>query len=237
MLAGAAVGLALRSFARPDRRRESLAVAVALVGSGLVGGYDDLYGSTHAKGFRGHLRALRRGQLTSGTIKIVGVGLASLAGAVVNSAAPERGRRPVDVMIETGIDTALSAASANLVNLCDLRPGRAIKAATLLGLGTLGQGGAPVLAAGLGALPNDLAGRSMLGDCGANALGAGLATAASGWPRPARVAALVGVLGLNLASEKYSFTRVIEANPVLHRLDRLGRPPQPVTGTGDRSVR
>jgi UDP-N-acetylmuramyl pentapeptide phosphotransferase/UDP-N-acetylglucosamine-1-phosphate transferase len=65
----------------------------------------------------------------------------------------------------------------------------------------------------------------MLGDCGANALGAGLATAAVAvLPRPARLAALGCVLALNAASERVSFTAVIERTPWLRRLDALGRP-------------
>ena len=68
----------------------------------------------------------------------------------------------------------------------------------------------------------------MLGDCGANALGAGVATAgAATLPRPARLLALAGVVALNLASERVSFTSVIERTPWLRALDQLGREPSP----------
>ena len=83
-----------------------------------------------------------------------------------------------------------------------------------------------MLGAAAGSLPSDLAGRSMLGDCGANALGAGVATAAAyTLPRPARIAGLAAVLALNLASERVSFTAVIERTPLLGRLGwaRSGR--------------
>jgi hypothetical protein len=88
---------------------------------------------------------------------------------------------------------------------------------------------APVGAA-LALLGEDLGERAMLGDAGANALGAllGVAAAAS-LPRPARVALLAGIAGLTAASEKVSFTAVIERTPALKWLDMLGRRPVPAT--------
>jgi UDP-GlcNAc:undecaprenyl-phosphate GlcNAc-1-phosphate transferase len=75
-------------------------------------------------------------------------------------------------------------------------------------------------------LPEDLAERAMLGDCGANALGAMLgAAAAASLPRPARIALLAGIAGLTAASEVVSFTKVIERTPPLRWLDMLGRRP------------
>jgi UDP-GlcNAc:undecaprenyl-phosphate/decaprenyl-phosphate GlcNAc-1-phosphate transferase len=199
------------------------AVAVATAGAAAVGAYDDLAGSAEARGFRGHLAALRRGRVTSGTVKIVGVGLSGLAAAVLLA----RGRSaasPVGRLVDVGLDTALVAGTANLVNLLDLRPGRAAKVVVLLSAPLVRRGGGPALGAALGSLPTDLAARSMLGDCGANALGAAAATAAAGaLPRPARLVALAGVAALNLASERVSFTAVIARTPVLARLDGLGR--------------
>ena len=66
----------------------------------------------------------------------------------------------------------------------------------------------------------------MLGDSGANALGAliGVAVLAR-YDRIGRLAHLVAATALTLASEKVSFTRVIEQTPVLQRLDALGRRP------------
>jgi hypothetical protein len=72
----------------------------------------------------------------------------------------------------------------------------------------------------------------MLGDAGANALGAMLgAAAAAALPRPARVAVLAGIIGLTAASEVVSFTRVIEHTPALRWLDMLGRRPAAQPGT------
>ena len=82
------------------------------------------------------------------------------------------------------------------------------------------------LGAALAVLPADLAERVMLGDCGANSAGALLGLRLAALPeRGARAVLLGAVVALNLASEKVSFTRVIEATPVLRELDRLGRRP------------
>ena len=130
--------------------------------------------------------------------------------------------------LDTLLDGALIAASANLVNLFDLRPGRAVKFALLASAPVLASPAAPLAGPVLGAsaalLSDDLAERSMLGDAGANALGAALGVAAVvRAPRPLRVALLGGVAGLILASERTSFSGVIDRVPVLRRLDRWGR--------------
>jgi hypothetical protein len=65
----------------------------------------------------------------------------------------------------------------------------------------------------------------MLGDAGANALGALLGASAAGLSRPARIALLAGIAGLTAASEKVSFTKVIARTPALNWLDMLGRRP------------
>jgi hypothetical protein len=210
--------------------RERLAVAIAGAGAAAVGSYDDLAGNGGSRGFRGHLGALRKGELTTGAVKIAGIGATGLAAAVVAGRPagtdPEsRGSAVADVVINAG----LIAGSANLLNLFDLRPGRAIKVALLAG-GLLAPSGGTATAAPLAAatalLPEDLGERSMLGDGGANALGAMLgAAAATSLPRPARIAALCVVAGLTAASEVVSFTRVIERTPALHFVDMLGRRP------------
>jgi UDP-GlcNAc:undecaprenyl-phosphate/decaprenyl-phosphate GlcNAc-1-phosphate transferase len=197
------------------------AVALAAAGSGAVGAYDDLRGSGPAKGFRGHLAALRSGTVTSGTVKIAGVGLSAAAASMILGRTSAGG---VIGLADRLVDTALIAGTANFTNLCDLRPGRAAKVTLMLAVGLVRVGAAPVLGAAAGCLPNDLRQKSMLGDCGANALGAAVGTVAAAWlPRPVKLAALLAVVGLNLASERVSFTAVIDRTPTLRWLDHLGR--------------
>ncbi len=249
-LAAGAVLAAAAAPGLPARARAAMITAAAAAAA--CGGYDDLAGGGDRRGFRGHLGALAHGELTTGAVKIGGIGAAGLAaGALL-------GGQPTDVLL----NGALIAGSANLINLFDLRPGRAIKVAvTASGLAVTAPGAAArrrritrplppapggtpagtaagaMLAVPLGAalalLGEDLGERAMLGDAGANALGALLGTAAAaGLGRPARITLLAGVTGLTAASEVVSFTRVIERTPALRWLDELGRRPAPVAAPG-----
>ena len=194
--------------------RADAAMIVAAVGAAAFGAYDDLAGSGDRRGFRGHLGALRHGEVTTGAVKLGGIGVTGILSAVVT------GGPAADVILNAG----LVAGGANLLNLFDLRPGRAIKVAVAIGApGAIGTA-APVAAA-LALLPEDLGERAMLGDAGANALGALLGARAAVLPRSARIAVLAGIAGLTAASEKVSFTKVIERTPALRRLDMLGRRP------------
>jgi hypothetical protein len=189
-------------------------------GAAAFGAYDDLAGSGDRRGFRGHLGALRQGEVTTGAVKLGGIGVTGIVSAAL------AGGSPVDVILNAG----LVAGGANLLNLFDLRPGRAIKVAAASGV-LLGAAGQDSVAAPLGAalalLPEDLGERAMLGDAGANALGAMLGASAAGLSRTGRIALLAGIAGLTAASEKVSFTKVIARTPALNWLDMLGRRPAP----------
>jgi UDP-GlcNAc:undecaprenyl-phosphate GlcNAc-1-phosphate transferase len=216
----------------PARMRAAAIFAGSAAGA--LGAYDDLAGSGDSRGFKGHLSALARGEVTTGAVKILGIGAAGLVAAAL---AGTRARSLRGALLDTLINGALVAGSANLLNLFDLRPGRAIKVGVLAGLpGTLA--GSAVAAAPFGAavalLPEDLGERAMLGDAGANALGALLGLSAAGLNRPARLGLLAGVTALNAASEVVSFTKVIQATPPLQWLDQLGRRPAvPEAGPAD----
>lgn len=210
--------------------REKLAVAIAGAAAAALGGYDDLAGNGGSKGFRGHLGALRKGQLTTGAVKIVGIGATGFAAAIVAGASgTQRDSGWVDRVINAG----LIAGSANVINLFDLRPGRAIKVAVgasgLLALSPAGAGAAAAaapLSAAAALLPEDLAEECMLGDAGANALGAMLGVAAATTlSRRTRLAALAAIVGLTASSEVVSFSRVIDRTGPLRWLDMLGRRP------------
>lgn len=203
--------------------RHRAALVVTVVGLAGLGLLDDLAGSED-RGFRGHLAALRRGRVTTGMVKLAGGVAIGLAAAwLVDRSASAEARIA---------DGALIALAANLGNLFDRAPGRALKVA-LLGFVALVAataadetlaGVALVAGGGAGLLVFDLRERLMLGDAGANALGGtiglGVVLACS---TATRLAVLVAVAAANVASELVSFSRVIDAVPALRVADRAGR--------------
>ena len=234
---GVAAAASLGAAAAAATPRTAAAALAAGVGAGAFGLYDDLVGGRpehRAKGFHGHLAALRQGRVTSGMTKLLGIGAASLAASAL---LPRRPGSPGGSVVQTLLGAGVIAGAANLFNLLDLRPGRALKVAALVGTplaaGPCGGVAAAAVGAALGALPADLAERTMLGDCGANALGAVLGTALAARTGPVgRTAALAMIAGLTAASERISFTQVIAGQPVLRWLDELGRRPGPAPGAG-----
>ncbi|MCU1451543.1 MAG: UDP-N-acetylmuramyl pentapeptide phosphotransferase/UDP-N-acetylglucosamine-phosphate transferase [Acidimicrobiales bacterium] len=190
---------------------------------GFLGLLDDVVGSGHAQGFRGHLRELGHGRLTTGGVKLVGGAAAALAVAsAVDGASPGR----------LLADAALVALAANLANQLDRRPGRVAKVGVagfvVLTVATDAQrslqGVAVVVGATAALVVEDLRERLMLGDVGANVLGACLGLGVVlGCSFNVRLVTLVVVLLLNLVGEVSSFTRIIESFPPLRAIDRAGR--------------
>ena len=224
-----AAGLVAGALVAGGDARTRAATALAATGGGAFGLVDDLAEdtSTRTKGLRGHLGALAHGEVTTGGLKVLGIGATSLVAAAVGT---RRRGSALGHLVDVGLNGALVAGTANLVNLLDLRPGRALKASALVSLPFAASAAAAttgaVLGAGAAAAPGDLGERDMLGDCGANALGAVLGTqVAFAAPRSVRWLALAGVVGLTLASERVSFSAVIEGNDVLRRVDTWGRRP------------
>jgi UDP-GlcNAc:undecaprenyl-phosphate GlcNAc-1-phosphate transferase len=208
------------------------AALVFVVGVAMLGLVDDLLGGRRPagaavareapRGLRGHARAAARGDFSTGLVKALGaLGLALyvLAGD---------GRSAVEYVVGVGV----LVLSTNLFNLLDLRPGRAGKAFVVLGVVlTLGSWDTYALEAlglfigpALVLLPYDLRERAMLGDAGSNVLGAVaglwlvLALGATG------EAVALGVLAvLTLYGEFRSISAMVDRNPLMRRLDSLGR--------------
>jgi hypothetical protein len=219
------------------------------------GWLDDRFGAHGDGGFKGHLKSLRQGRLTTGMLKVLGIGFTALAISFLASgfgfADGSIFRLAAFDLFWIVLSTCAIALSANLINLFDLRPARASKAYILLidqvffiiACSTL------VLVTVTGVLSFwdvmsihfiyllwmlgpifaiwhfDAGERAMLGDAGANPAGAlvGLYAVMGLWIL-LPVYVLI-VLVLNLLSEKFSFSALIEEMPILKRIDMWGRPP------------
>lgn len=216
---------------------------VLVLGMSFVGLLDDVAGDEGARGFKGHFSEALKGRFTTGFMKAVMGFMVALAALL-----------PVFIIVdrmsyqhygELILAAAVIALCANLFNLFDLAPGRALKLFfPALGLcvgltlrhevigeavpwGSLAFYVIPAMAVAAVALVlfyGDLRERFMMGDAGSNVIGAviglGLVLGTSFWWR---VGVLVLLLVLNLLSEKLSFSSVIASNRVLSWLDSLGR--------------
>jgi UDP-GlcNAc:undecaprenyl-phosphate GlcNAc-1-phosphate transferase len=217
---------------------EFLPIAVYAFGVLALGLVDDAFGASGAsgedgregaggrvppRGWRGHGAAVLRGELSTGALKAVGsLGLALLAMSYLELS---NGRWL--------LAAAVLVLATNVFNLLDLRPGRATKAFVLLGAGlaigsadlsplwALGLFAAPALVAGV----YDLRERVMLGDTGANLLGAlaglWLVLTLSG---TGQLVALALLAAITLYGELRSISTLLERTPGLRRLDSWGRP-------------
>ncbi len=200
--------------------------ALAMLGSGVavgaIGYLDDVYGTRHARGFGGHVGELLRGRITTGLVKAAGGGVVGLG------AAAALGLRGIWIAVAGTI----VALSANIANLLDVRPGRAVKlwlpaALALVTAGLPGRSERLVLTLLGGVLVfavYEMREQVMLGDTGAGLLGvvAGVATVAAAG-RPTLVLVLLVLVLFTGASEIVSFSRVIEAVRPLRWVDELGR--------------
>jgi UDP-N-acetylmuramyl pentapeptide phosphotransferase/UDP-N-acetylglucosamine-1-phosphate transferase len=220
--AGRSVVGALGVGAESGLTQARLAVLLAVFGFGFLGLVDDLAAVGEDRGFKGHLGALRDGRVTTGLLKLVGG--AAVAVVIVATPGFKSGRTLI-------VDAMLIALAANLGNLLDRAPGRTIKfglvaylpIAIVIGTAPIGVAAAPVMGAALGLLPDDLHERLMLGDTGANVIGAVLGLAIVLGSRDSiRLGVMLALLAVNVAAELVSFSRVIDAVPPLRWFDRLG---------------
>ena len=163
-----------------------------------VGLVDDVRSGAE-RGVRAHLRAGR----TTGMLKLVAIPAVGLVATRKLSGA------------------LLVGLAANALNQLDTKPGRALKAYLLAAV----PAGAPLVPAVV-LLPYDLREMAMLGDAGANTLGALLGLRSVGRLTGRGRWIAVGALAtLNIVGELRSLGELIERTPWLRELDALGRQP------------
>jgi glucosyl-3-phosphoglycerate synthase len=161
-----------------------------------IGLADDRW-SGPERGFSAHLRSGR----TTGVVKLVGIPAVALAATRSLSGA------------------LLVSLSANALNQLDTKPGRALKAYLAAATAVPAPRGLAVCL-----LPYDLREMAMLGDGGANALGALLGlNSVSRLTAKGRWIAIGTLAGLTLLGERTSLGNLIERTAVLRELDALGR--------------
>lgn len=192
-----------------------------ITATAFVGFIDDVIGNRVIGGLRGHFSQMRFGIMTTGTLKaVIGLSISIIVAAAVSGTA-----------LLFLLNAAVITLSMNAVNLFDLRPGRAIKVFSIAAAGTFAASfGAGfwslwgfIIPPVLGLLWGDLKERSMIGDAGANALGAIL-----GFSFVLNLSwitnlVILGVLvALHVVSERFSISAFVERTPVLRQLDELG---------------
>lgn len=197
-------------------------VALYALGVSLLGLIDDTF-SDQSRGWRGHSRLTLSGGFSTGALKAAGsLGLALY---VMSTEDLSTGR----YLLAAGV----LVLATNVFNLIDLRPGRSVKALVILGaalciaaanvraLWTLGLFLSPALVAGF----YDLRERVMLGDTGANLIGAlaglWIVFTLSGI---GQAVALALLLGITIYGEFRSISEFVEGTPGFRQLDSLGRP-------------
>lgn len=202
----------------------------------MLGAIDDLWGSREVGGFSGHFKKLfLERKLTTGAIKAIGGGIVCLVAAYLiclDSRVPAVRCYvfTLPLWLRVSVFAVAIALAANLLNLFDLRPGRAV-AVLFLGLGVTcivarGRLSAWPLVAAIASIAfifgiADSREKAMMGDAGSNSLGAALGLtivlAAPEWTVPA----ILLMAAVHIYSEKHSISGLIEGNRVLRAVDRL----------------
>ena len=201
--------------------KDAWTYVMAIAGFGLMGLVDDIYGTRETGGFKGHFSLLMRGKITTGIVKVLVGGILSLfLGFAIGGFQP--------VMI--AVNGLLIALSANMLNLLDLRPGRAVSC-FWLGLIILMAASSeslfyvillPVIIPCIYLTIGDRSARVMMGDAGSNTLGAFLGVSfAMMAGLPWKLVIIFILICIHVYAEKYSISGLIESNRILRRIDRL----------------
>ncbi|WP_195939775.1 glycosyl transferase [Romboutsia sp. 1001713B170131_170501_G6] len=182
---------------------------------------DDIIGNRDVSGLKGHFKSLFKGKLTTGGFKALFGGFIGILISIAIS------KDILDIIV----NTLIIALSTNLMNLLDLRPGRAIKVYLVIGLVLLLTLTGFEKSLLLLLLPNvlayfnyDLKAKAMMGDTGSNVLGISIGILiCMGYSFNIRLAWLVFLIFIHILTEKYSLTKIIEKNKFLNFIDKLGR--------------
>jgi UDP-GlcNAc:undecaprenyl-phosphate GlcNAc-1-phosphate transferase len=196
--------------------------ASLVFGVAVFGVFDDAY-SGESRGWRGHGAELAKGTIPTGALKALGT--VGIAGFIAYGRAP-------DDFVQFVAVVAVLVLSTNLFNIIDLRPGRAVKTFVILAVAlTIAKG--MDLFQGLGVWTGailvvgfyDLREQGMLGDTGANMIGA----VAGFWLVNAitstggLVAAALALAAITAYGEFRSISAFVERTPGLRHLDSVGR--------------
>ena len=182
---------------------------------------DDILGNRDVSGLKGHFKSLLNGTLTTGGFKAL---FGGFIGIVISIGVSKN-------IFDVIINTLIIALSTNLMNLLDLRPGRAIKVYILIMLGIFITLIGYIKLLPLLILPNvlayfnyDLKAKAMMGDTGSNVLGISIGILfVMGYSLKVRIAWLLFLVFIHILTEKYSLTKIIENNKILNYIDKLGR--------------
>ncbi|HHT51361.1 MAG TPA: glycosyl transferase [Eubacteriaceae bacterium] len=187
----------------------------------LLGIIDDLLGNRNTTGLKGHIGQLFKFKLTTG-------GLKALMGGVVSIFVSLSFSNNFPMLILNGLIIALFT---NLINLLDLRPGRALKFflfyATIIFIFFICENSYLLIIITIIVLvyfPMDIKAVAMMGDVGSNSLGfvLGFFTAFH-FGYIYKLTILIFLVFIHLFSERFSITNFIENNKFLKYLDNLGR--------------
>ena len=201
---------------------------IGIISICFLGFIDDMLGQRDTLGFKGHFGALFKGKLTTGGFKALGGGIIAFFLALSLSGLEPSWKGWVDILL----NTLIIALFTNMLNLLDLRPGRAIKGylffLLLIILMAVGRVNwlliTPLLGIILVYFPVDLKARAMMGDSGSNVLGLTLGYYSIVFlSLPYRAAVLLFLIAMHIYTEKFSLTKTIEQVPLLRAIDQAGR--------------
>ncbi len=202
-----------------------LIMITALYTASLLGFMDDILGSRDALGLKGHIRALLSGRLTTGITKAAGVLFISLIASIFLSFG----------FWTIILNTLLTALFTNLLNMLDLRPGRAVKfyifLTLIFGINALLIGRyysfiliLPIIGSVIGYFPFDLKARCMMGDAGSNLLGISIGIlSVIQYGYFGKLILLFLLIMIHVITEKHSLSDVIKHSRLLSFFDNLGR--------------